>query len=340
MINNLVKKAVEAGGDLFPLIVDSEFRTGLLNPSIYLTEEKFLLNVRHVQYSLYHSENNQYFQGRWGPLAYLHPENDQTLTTVNYFGEILNHKPHIHKVDTSLLDVKPLWEFIGLEDARIAVWDDTMWLIGVRRDTTTNGQGRMEMSKIVPSESGGYKEIERYRLDTPNSNPSYCEKNWVPIIDKPYHFLKWSNPVDIVKVDLSTKMENGFYKCEQVYLSKNTHPLPRDIRGGTQLVPWEDGYLMIGHEVDLFKSELQQKDAFYYHRIFFLNKDFEVERYSDYFNFMTGYIEFGTGLVLVGENKLGLKKDDVYITYGFQDNSAFLLKTDNKFINSLLTNNV
>jgi hypothetical protein len=51
---------------------------------------------------------------------------------------------------------------------------------------------------------------------------------------------------------------------------------------------------------------------------------------------MTGYIEFGTGLVLVGENKLGLKKDDVYITYGFQDNSAFLLKTDKKFINSLL----
>ena len=336
MINNLAKQVIESGGDIFPLIIDSEYKTGLLNPSIYLTDEEFLLNIRHVQYSLYHSENNQYFNHRWGPLIYVHPENDQTLTTVNYFGQIVNHKPVVHKVDTSLLDKKPLWEFIGLEDARIAVWDDIIWLIGVRRDTTTNGQGRMEMSRIVLSESGGYKEIERYRLDTPFSGDSYCEKNWVPVIDKPYHFLKWSNPVEIVKVDLSTKMPNGFYKCEQVHLSEKKHDLPRDIRGGSQLIPWEDGYLMVAHEVDLFKNEKGQKDAFYYHRFFYLNKNFEIEKYSDYFNFMTGRIEFATGLVLVNDDKLGLKKDDVYITFGFQDNSAFLLKTDKIFINNLL----
>lgn len=338
MKNNLVKGALENGGDIFPLIVDSQFRTGLLNPSIYLTKDKFLLNIRHVQYSLYHSENKQLFQSRWGPLSYLHPENDQTLTTVNYFGYILNGEPKVSKVDTNLLDVKPLWEFIGLEDARVVVWDGHMWMCGVRRDTTTNGQGRMEMSKIVEDGNGGYKEIERYRLDTPFSNDSYCEKNWVPVNDKPYHFLKWSNPVEIVKVDLTQKMDNGFYKCDQVFLSNKKYDFPRDLRGGSNLIKWDEGYLTVSHEVSLFKSELGNKDAFYYHRILYLNKDFELERYSDYFNFLTGHIEFATGLVLVEEDneELGLKKDEVYITFGFQDNSAFLLRSNKSFIDSLL----
>ena len=36
MINNLVKLALESKGDLIPLIVDSQFKTGLLNPSLFL----------------------------------------------------------------------------------------------------------------------------------------------------------------------------------------------------------------------------------------------------------------------------------------------------------------
>lgn len=329
MISNLCKKAIEQGGDIFPLIVSSEFKTGLLNPSIYYDDKTgdLLLNIRHVQYVLYHSENNQYFQSKWGPLTYLHPEHDQTLTTVNYFGKFTDDKIEVSKVDTSKLDVKPLWEFVGLEDARVVIWDGITWLCGVRRDTTTNGQGRMEMSKIE-YQDGTYKETERYRLDTPDSSPTYCEKNWMPINSKPYHFIKWSNPVEIVKINLDEKAENGLQKCEQVFLSKNTKPFPRDIRGGSNVINWKDGYLMLTHEVDLFNSELNNKDAFYYHRFIFLNKDFEVEKASDYFNFMTGNIEFATGLAC--------KDDEIFITFGFQDNSAYLLKTNSNFIEDIL----
>ena len=51
-------------------------------------------------------------------------------------------------IDTTKLDVKPIWNFIGLEDARIVKWLDKYLICGVRRDTTTNGQGRMELSEI------------------------------------------------------------------------------------------------------------------------------------------------------------------------------------------------
>ena len=37
-------------------------------------------------------------------------------------------------------------DFIGLEDGRLLKWNDKYYLTGVRRDTTTNGQGRMELS--------------------------------------------------------------------------------------------------------------------------------------------------------------------------------------------------
>lgn len=327
MINNLVGLALKDGGKLFPLLVQSEYKTGLLNPSIFNLDGKLLLNVRHVQYVLYHSENNQYFQSKWGPLAYLHPEHDLTLRTINYFGEFDNGVANVSKVNTEKLDVEPLWEFVGLEDARVVVWDNCTWLCGVRRDTTTNGQGRIEMSKIS-FENNEWKEIERYRLDTPNSVETYCEKNWMPINSKPYHFVKWSNPVEIVKVDLNKKMANGNYYCEQVFLSNQRHKFPRDIRGGSNLINYNDGYLMLTHEVNLFQSELGKKDAYYYHRFIELDKNFEVKRSSTDFNFMTGNIEFGTGLCLLD--------NDIYITFGFQDNSAFLLKTDKNFIERLL----
>ena len=29
-----------------------------------------------------------------------------------------------YKIDTSQLDVEPLWDFVGLEDARLVKWDD------------------------------------------------------------------------------------------------------------------------------------------------------------------------------------------------------------------------
>lgn len=327
MINNLARQVLSAGGDIYPLIIESQYKTGLLNPSIFLYNDKLLLNVRHVQYVLYHSENNQFFQSKWGPLAYLHPEHDQTLTTVNYFGEFNNGEISVSKVDTTKLDVKPLWEFVGLEDVRIVVWEDKTWMCGVRRDTTTNGQGRMEMSQIVKDDNE-WKEVERYRLDTPNSTDTYCEKNWVPINDKPFHFIKWSNPVEIVKVDLLQKLDNQHYKCEQVFLGDTILNLPRDIRGGSNLVNFGDNYLMITHEVNLFKSELKNKDAFYYHRFFLLDKEFNVIKISDDFNFLTGNIEFATGLVV--------RNNEVYISFGFQDNSAFLLKTSIEVINKLL----
>ena len=80
MINNLSKIVLEHGGQLSKLLIPSQFTetTGLCNPSILVDNGRYYVNIRNVQYTLYHSEYEQKFQNHWGCLAYLNPENDLT----------------------------------------------------------------------------------------------------------------------------------------------------------------------------------------------------------------------------------------------------------------------
>lgn len=325
MNRNLSKKILEAGGEIFPLILpgDKTGGTGLMNPSILNDGGKLLMNLRHVNYTLYHCENQQIFYSQYGPLAYLNPEDDLHLRTINYLCE-LDENFNIQRADqinTSKLDKDPLWDFVGLEDARLVRWDGRLFDIGVRRDTTTNGQGRMELSELF---TGDFftNETNRYRIQPPKDFNSYCEKNWVPIIDMPFHFVKWANPTEIVKVNLED------LSSETVFLSDQVKLLPKDLRGGSQVIPFEGGYLGIFHEVNLWKNKLLQKDATYTHKFVVWDRSWQIRHVSDSFSFMTGEIEFCCGLA---------KYNDTYlVTFGFQDNAAYLLVIPETAINAIV----
>jgi hypothetical protein len=323
IIQSLSKLALEAGGCVKPLIVDASLTngTGLMNPSIFMDGEKILVNIRHVNYTFYHSEK-KIFQHQWGPLTYIHPENDLHLRTTNYYCE-LNEDLTINwstKVDTSLLDKEPLWEFVGLEDARIVRWNDKLYLTGVRRDTTTNGQGRMELSEIIV-ENNNVKEVSRFRIPAPNNPNSYCEKNWMPFLDLPYHFVKWSNPTEVVVVDPKTET------CKTVFVGKQ-FDFHRDFRGGSQIVSVESGYIALTHEVCLFNNDVGRKDAVYFHRLLHWDKNFNLTKYSKEFSLMSGHVEFSVGMCK--------RNTDFLITFGFQDNAAYVMQIPQKTLMDLL----
>jgi len=86
MLNNFVKFALQEGGSIHPLIIPAG-GTGLMNPSIFNDDGKIRIVLRHVNYIFYHSEK-KLFQHAWGPLTYLHPENDMHLRTENWFLEM------------------------------------------------------------------------------------------------------------------------------------------------------------------------------------------------------------------------------------------------------------
>ena len=303
-IQNLAKHILANGGNLYPLVFPTDNKTGLLNPSILVDDDRVLINVRHCQYTLYHTSGK--FESRWGPLCYLNPDNDITLTTTNYLGEWKdNHLHNITKVDTSNFDTKPWWEFIGLEDARLVKWDD-VYLTGVRRDTETTGIGRMELSKIKDN-----KEMSRFRIPTPNNKESYCEKNWMPILDMPFHYMKWCNPVEIVKANI-----NG--DTEQVFLGDTIIPIEKDMRGGSQVITIGKHRMCVVHETDYWRNTQNNKDATYRHRIIVFDTNWNIIHRTPSFDFMTGMIEFCSGIAEY--------KDKILITFGYEDNAAFLLE--------------
>jgi len=316
MIDNLAKLVVDNGGTISPLIIPGELTdgTGLCNVSVFIDDnDDIITNIRHVHYSLYHSEFNQNFYCVWGCLAYLNPEDDIVLRTGNYLCKLnpdtLEVETHI-KIDTSKHDVKPVWTFIGLEDVRVFRWDSQLYVSGVRRDTKPDGEGRMELCEIDWTED---KCVERTRDRIEVDPHTYLEKNWMPILDMPFHYVRWCNPLQITKVDPKTGT------CKNTLEKHYNLELPWELRGGSQVIPWKNGSrICVTHEVDFYHNPGYHKDAQYYHRFVIWDKDWNLEAVSLPFKFMAAKIEFACGLAL--------KDDNFIITYGYQDNAAYALK--------------
>jgi hypothetical protein len=319
------KTALESGGFIRPLLVSPSSMKGpsLSNPSIFRNKKgELLVNIRNLNYVLYHSERGVFEHG-WGPLCYLHKENDLRLATDNILCRLDENFgiSSSHIVDMAL-DEEPLWEFVGLEDGRLVEWGGKLYLSGVRRDTTTNGQGRMELSEMSIKKDR-VVERSRVRIPAPGADASYCEKNWMPVLDKEYTYVKWTNPTEVVEVDPASKT------CKTTFLGTYEEFGTGDLRGGSQVVPLgDDRYVAVVHEVRLYKSESGKKNADYGHRFAVWNRDFELIKVSDSFKFMDAKIEFCCGMAEY--------KDKFLITFGLQDNSAHLLGIPKQILGGIL----
>jgi hypothetical protein len=331
MYDNLVKVILEDSESLIqPIYIKSDATNigGLCNASLCYHNNILHVILRSVEYTLHCCEGEEKYQSTYeGPVSYYHKDNDLTLRTVNYYG-VLNPCTLVlesyNKIDTSECDTNPLWCFIGLEDARLVNWNNKYYAIGVRRDTTTNGQGRMEFSELLINEDH-VREVNRIRIESPNPS-NYCDKNWMPIKNKPFHFVRWTNPVEIVETNLDSKTSKVIYK------NNITLNFPYELRGGSQLVEWNNNtYLSIIHECDFVaKNYNSNKNASYYHRFVLWNTDFSIKYISSSFNFMSAKIEFCIGLEVI--------EDYVIIIFGYQDNSCYALKLKKNTLHNIIWN--
>jgi len=339
VIDNLAKIAINNGGFISPLIIPSKHTdgTGLCNVSLFEEENgDIIANIRHVHYTLYHSEFNQKFNCAWGCLAYLNPEDDIHLITGNYLCRLNPNTLEVdtyQKIDTSKNDIRPIWDFHGLEDVRVFRWDNTLYTSGVRRDVKPDGEGRMELCEIKWDKDVC---IEKTR-DRIEVNPhTYLEKNWVPIFDMPYHFVRWSNPLEIVKVNPEDKSKENvqsgkldIISCETVIHRDNKIKLPFGLRGSSPVIPFGDNgdRICITHETHFFHHPGLRKDAHYYHRFIIWDKDWNVRGLSKQFKFMGAMVEFCCGLLV--------KDNNLIMSFGYQDNAAYILKMPIDLLNKM-----
>ena len=145
----------------------------------------------------------------------------------------------------------------------------------------------------------------------------------MPILDKPYHYIRWANPTQIVKVDPITGRSEIVFQGEEFKIDT-----PYQIRGNSQIIPWKKFNIGIIHEVNLWYNENDNKDAIYTHRIIVWDKQGNIVKTSDAFNFMTAKIEFACGLVNINNN--------IIVTFGFQDNAAFALTIPDKVFEEII----
>ena len=313
------------GGRIKPMLVEGNSSLGLCNSSIFNDNGNILVNVRAVNYTLHHSELDK-FPSPWGPVNYARPDNLPRLDTKNFLGD-LNDDLDISQysvVDTTELDIDPIWEFTGLEDARIVRWDGDLFLCGGRRDILPNGDGKIELSKVIKT-SNGVKEIQRNRINSPGTEYSYLEKNWMPINDTPFNFIRWPNPIEIVEVDLESNTSKTVFNADV------TIDLPREIRGSSSVVSIGDNYVYITHETDFWNNRNKKRNVQYYHRFWIVDKNWNVIKVSDTFKFMEAGIEFCAGMCK--------SNDSLLITFGFVDNSAYVLDLPLDLFFDLMDNN-
>jgi hypothetical protein len=179
----------------------------------------------------------------------------------------------------------------------------------------------MEYSKIQLNKKDWIaKEIERYRIPAPGADDSYCEKNWMPVLDREFELVKWTAPTEVVTALVGS--------------TETTGPIPgkiapTDLRGGSQVVPFGKHYIAITHEVDLYNDYQGRKDGVYRHRLVVWDKDFKLIGLSpEPFSFLDAKIEFCSGMAL--------HKGNVLITFGYQDNAAYILSMPEDMMNDMV----
>ena len=97
-----------------------------------------------------------------------------------------------------------------------------------------------------------------------------------------------------------------------------------DLRGGSQVLKLGEYRFCLNHETFLYQSPIGRKDGTYRHRFIVWDDEWNIVKVSERFSFLNGEIEFAVGMCEYG--------DDYLITFGFQDNGAYLLKVSKSFV--------
>lgn len=312
MENNFSKYILDNGGIIKKLELPIELSEGMgmCNPSIYIDTDKIICNIRKVNY-LFHASESSYFNNCFGAVNYHHPDNDVNLRTDNYLCELTNELEikvgSIKKVQYK--DYIPKWSFIGEEDVRIVKWDNNLYLNGCRRDCDDKGTSRMELSLI----DNNMNELNRERIPCIDNDDTYCEKNWMAINDLPYHFVRFINPLEIVKYNTETKTTQVVLKKEQ-----NIEDETLFLRGSSQVIGVDNYYIAMIHETQMLYNRYNERNANYYMRFIVWDKEWNFVKLSKRFWFMNFKVEFSNGLAYDGK--------DFIIPFAVYDNAAFIAR--------------
>lgn len=237
-----------------------------MNPSVVRAFSGLIVNVRAVNYRI--APNGAYLM-----------EGDEIITR-NFLlplGEDLKPRDAATEIKAPVNYPEARFRLVkGFEDVRLFVGAGDLWCSATVRDHHEDGWAQQVTAKIVPDDSG------RCLADwSIMSAPGRHEKNWMPIADGSGRFLYDHNPPTVV----GALGEKNIAACSPIHAER--------FRGGSQLIPFDGGWLAIIHEVDAMPGPGERS---YQHRFVHYDKRFNLEAVSPRFYLERRGIEFVAGM--------------------------------------------
>jgi len=230
-------------------------------------------------------------------MQYVVSDPDRWMRSINYMATL---EPDfsiiaLDKLSDCTLPGRTMYRYDGYEDCRL-FWHDGEWrALGATR--AWNEQGICEAVLLTVKDRGFVD--PKILSDIQDGH----QKNWMPVAGTA------TGGRFVVIADCA---EEG---C----------PVTERFRGGSQLVPFGDGWLCIIHEIALKMNGRRVYD----HRFVYFDRGFALSAFSEPFSFTGEDIEFCAGLTYSDERTL-------IASFGVWDREAWIAKIDGREIEDQL----
>jgi FkbM family methyltransferase len=241
-----------------------------LNPSVSRAGEELFVSQRSVNCKM--TEDGQY-----------HTIDGQPIITRNFLLQ-LNEDLSVRNT-SEILPPKnmptPLYsQVLGFEDLRLIFWRGSWWGISCVREMTPEGWCEQVLTRLERESEGSYRHSDLRRLEP--EGPKVHEKNWMPQVEgDALRFVHLCDPTKILDYEA------------RIVRQGTPNIAARNFRGGSQLIPFDDGWLALIHEVQWRAAERRR---YHFHRFVWFDASLEIKRVGRPFYFIRKGVEFAAGL--------------------------------------------
>lgn len=196
---------------------------------------------------------------------------------------------------------EPLFPFVlGFEDMRLVEWNGKFWASSTMRELDAQGLNQIVLVRIDTADPGA-PSLTDWRV-MPCPHPMRHQKNWMPRVnDGRLEFIYSVDPTIILD-------DTGKVVRQTVPDGALDH-----LRGGSQAIPFDGGWLAVTHEVTL----VEEKRA-YMHRFVWWDADDVVQKLTEPFIFIARGLEFAAGLCWHADG------ERLIVSFGARDAEAWL----------------
>lgn len=303
------KNDMQVLGNLFwhrrlPVDFTDKYFVSASNPSIFYDEKSnlFYINVRNTNYKL---KKNHKGATECTPVKAA----KGVFQTRNFV--TVCHNPMEDNLQWYLVKEQKRQFYSdkqGLEDARLVKWRGKFHLSGTLRDYNTGSMGRIALFEL----DNRWEEVNHFILEGTCNDCTFCEKNHMPVLDKPFTYIASIDPTVVYKADMSSLRLN-FIKGTSGMCIGTT--MVGSYRGSSQAFRLPNGdYMAVVHHSEVDENTQHH----YWHHFAIWDKDFNLKSISKPYKFEGGIIEFCSGACY--------KDGFVYITYSVMDKDASIMR--------------